>query len=191
MRNLGRLIAGVGLFIALVAGIPRAAAADASAGAGSRRLGLGLGASLGAFHSCPSFSLTAAFPLTARLSAEGEFTYHFNPAGTEKDPPPGAHRSSAGLGLTFAGILSLGGRGGLLTPYGGLGAGFIYLSTLDERPPEPREIHARNRFSASVLGGLRAKLGAGSGLNFEARWVFLSGGEGRFLRLAAGAFVVF
>ncbi|OGD22493.1 MAG: hypothetical protein A2Y70_01835 [Candidatus Aminicenantes bacterium RBG_13_64_14] len=156
-----------------------------------RRLSLGAGISLGAFNSCPSFILAAAFPLHPRLAAEAEFAYYFNPAEEEQNPPPGFHRSSAGLGLSLSGTCALGKPGGRVTPYLGLGATSLYLSTLTDRPPAEREILSRSRFAAALFGGLLISLGSRAGMGFEARRLFLSGGEGNVLRLSAGAYYVF
>lgn len=161
------------------------------AGGQGRRLGCGLGTSLGAFNSCPTFSLWAAFPIRDRLAAEAEFSYAFNPADEESDQPPGYHRSSAGLGLTVAGTAALGSAARRAKPYLGAGAGWIYLSTLTDRPPAGREALSRNRLTVSIFGGLLLRMSAGFGLRFEPRLILLSGGEGVVLRLSAGAFAVF
>lgn len=163
----------------------------AAAHAQERRLGLGLGISLGTFHSCPAFSLSAAFPLIPRLSAAAEFAYHFNPDKDEPNPPPGYHRSSAALGLSLSGSFDLWKPGGPVTPYVGLGGGVFFLSTLTDRPPAEREILSRRRLAVVLLGGFLVPLGKRAGLFLEARQHFLSGGEGRTLRLSAAAFVKF
>jgi len=173
--------------VLLTIGASLFAAADAQ----GRRLSLGLGVSLGAFNSCPAFSLSAAFPLTPRLSAEAEFAYHFNPAEDERNPPPGYHRSSAALGLSLSGNYALRKPGGSVTPYVGLGAGAFLLSTLTDRPPAEREILSRRRLAVVLLGGFLVPLGKRAGLCLEARQHFLSGGEGRTLRLSAAAYAAF
>jgi hypothetical protein len=171
---------------------PRPSPAIAGSDGGrSRRLGVGFGASLGAFHSCPTFILSAAFPAGKRLSVEAEFSYAFNPDEDEPLPPPGYHRSSAGLGLTLAGIAALGSPRAGVRPYAGAGAGWMYLSTLTDRPAAGREVLSRHRLAASLFGGLLLRLSAVAGLKVEPRLLLLSGSEGAVLRLSAGAFVVF
>lgn len=162
-----------------------------SAAGQARRLSLGAGASFGAFHACPSISLAASFPIKSGLAAVAEFAYSFNPAEDEKNPPQGYHRSSAGLELALAGIFVAGNAGNIPHPYVGAGVGWLYLSTLTDRPPAEREILSRNRFTIALLGGFLVPVGPQAGLGAEARWLFLSGGEGRVLRFSASAYIHF
>ncbi len=166
-------------------------ASAATAGAQDRQMSLGLGLAFGAFNGCPSFGLAASFPVHSRLSAEAEFAYFFNPAEAEKNPPPGYHRSSAALALTVSGTMALGKPEGRLTPFLAAGAGYVYLSVLTDRPPDGREVSARNRLAAALAAGLRMSFSPRAGLKVEARWLFLSGGEGRVVRVSTGAFVKF
>jgi hypothetical protein len=156
-----------------------------------RELGAGLGIGLGDFHGCPAFGLTAAFPLSPHLYIEAESFYYFNPAEKEKNPPAGFHESSMAAGLGLSGICRFGEKGARFIPFGGAGFGYLYSSVLTDRPPSARTIESRSRLLAALAAGGLIRINRLAGLRLEARWLIISAGGGRVLRMTGGLFAYF